>query len=135
MDRLLARGGSLALALLVALTLAGCASGGSVSLKETDLGEKVTLSVGQQMEITLESNPTTGYSWQVADDAGGIVEMVGEPEFVSEPAPAGMVGRGGAETLTFRAEEKGGGTLVLEYRRPWEKGSAEKTIELAIEVE
>lgn len=125
----------LTLAVLVVLGMTGCGSGGeTVTVGEAEAGENVNLVVGQQMEIALASNPTTGYSWQVADDAGGIVEMVGEPEFIQDPGPT-AVGRGGAERLTFRAKKAGSGTLVLEYSRPWEKDTeAEKSFEIPIVV-
>lgn len=133
MDRLTVRLLALVMAVSVGLAIAGCASSRDVVISEAEAGRKVSLSVGQRMEIALASNPTTGYSWQVADDAGGLVSLVGEPEFVQDPGPM-VTGRGGSELLTFEAERAGSGTLVLEYRRPWEKIVAEKTIEVPVEV-
>ena len=71
------------------------------------------------MAITLDSNPTTGFSWaQSEDQPGDVLVPIGEPEFKSK---SNLVGSGGTETLRFRADRPGETTLTLAYRRPWEK--------------
>ena len=116
------------------LWLTGCASAGDVTLGERDAGKTVTLVVGEKLEIMLASNPTTGYSWQVVDDAGGIVSLSADPEYVQDPGPE-VVGRGGAERLSFVAKKTGTGSILLEYRRPWEKNvEPEKTFEVPLRV-
>jgi len=72
--------------LLIALfTASGC----SPSLKEIDVGmsdngSQVQLEVGQILVVTLESNPTTGFQWAVAELDEGILKQTGEAEFVPE---------------------------------------------------
>ena len=82
----------------------------------------VSLAKGQVLEIKLESNPTTGYSWQVSGvKESNVLDQVGKPEYQSD---SNLVGAGGTEKYRFRAMEKGNAELVFEYRRPWEKGKA-----------
>ncbi|MEV6767897.1 protease inhibitor I42 family protein [Nocardia sp. NPDC051030] len=86
-------------------------------------GKDVALTVGQGLVITLASNPTTGYLWQLADLDQNIVKQNGGQEYEQDPSPDGMVGVGGQATFNFVALTPGTTKLVLEYRRPWEQGS------------
>jgi inhibitor of cysteine peptidase len=96
---------------------------GAVVLGAEDLGRTVALSAGQVLVISLASNPTTGYSWEMAEGDAAVVQQVGEVEF-SPSAPVGepLVGSGGTETFRFEAAGQGQTTLTLVYHRPWEKG-------------
>lgn len=126
-----------ALVLLLALVLlVGCASSNGVDaerseeatdmpdevvLTATDSGSQVKLSAGQVLEVSLDSNPTTGYGWEVSDVDGTVLAQIGEAEFQQAPTEGKeMVGVGGTETLRFAAAE-GETTLTLVYRRSWEK--------------
>lgn len=74
---------------------------------------------GDEFVLTLESNPTTGYRWQLAEKPDeNIVKLVS-----SEYKATGtkLVGAGGNDVWTFRAEGKGKTTINLIYVRPWEK--------------
>jgi inhibitor of cysteine peptidase len=104
---------------VVALAAVGCSASGPKVLGEDDDGTEVSVKVGEQLVVELPSNPTTGFSWTVAD--GGPLTQVGEAEYATEAAPD-VVGAGGTETFTFDAKKAGSGTLTLEYRRPWETG-------------
>ncbi len=99
----------------------GDAASDAVTLGAEDDGSEVELAAGQVLEVTLESNPTTGYSWQVSEVDRAVLAQVGEAEFQEAPIEGEqMVGAGGVETLRFTAGP-GETTLTLEYRRPWEK--------------
>jgi inhibitor of cysteine peptidase len=54
--------------LLTALT--ACGSANEVELNASDDGSQVDLNAGQMLVISLEGNPTTGYTWEVAELAG-----------------------------------------------------------------
>ncbi len=84
-------------------------------------GSPVQVKAGEEFEVVLESNPTTGYQWQLADPAmGGIVALVSST-YRPDPAPPGMVGSGGKEHWVFRGLKPGETTVSLVYARPWEK--------------
>ena len=82
--------------------------------------EVIETEVGHTFTIFLASNPTTGYSWQIAGKLPDGLELIGT-DFQSSQADPGTVGGGGLEQWTFKATKAGNMTLVLEYRRPWEK--------------
>ena len=74
---------------------------------------------GENFTISLESNPTTGYSWQLAKPLDEkIVQLVGS-EYV--PSKTDLVGAGGEEKWTFLAVKKGSTRVALEYVRSWEE--------------
>ena len=77
----------------------------------------VQTSVNEEFEVTLDSNPSTGYEWQVRSIDETIAKLVND-EYI--PPESGLVGAGGEQVLTFEALEEGKTTIVLEYIRPWE---------------
>jgi inhibitor of cysteine peptidase len=81
-------------------------------------GSRVELAKGQALAISLEANPSTGYSWEVAEGDQAVLRPVGEPQFAAQ---SGLMGAAGMETLGFEAAGTGQTTLKLVYHRPWEK--------------
>ncbi|MFN2290791.1 MAG: protease inhibitor I42 family protein [Anaerolineae bacterium] len=128
--------------LALAALLAGCgasakagAASGDVVLDREDLGQKVVLQKEQNLVITLDANPSTGYRWDVVDAASQVLALVGEPEFQSEAeAQADVVGASGVQILRFEAKESGTTKLTLVYHRPWET-EVEPLEALTVEVE
>lgn len=94
---------------------------GDVVLGAEDDGSVIELSAGRALVVTLESNPTTGYSWEVSEVDESVLVQMGEPEF-KEAATEGeqVVGAGGTETFYF-ASAAGETTLTLVYHKPWEE--------------
>ena len=122
------------LVLLALLALSGCGPAGgdkgggievddaTVHLGDGDNGSRVKLDVGAILAVTLESNPTTGYSWEVVEDGAPVLAQLGDSEYVMDetedpPAP----GTGGVETWHYQAAEAGEAKLTLIYHRPWEE--------------
>lgn len=123
-----------AFAIVAALVaVPGCGAPGTVELGEKDDGRTVKVAPGKTtLVVMLPSNPSTGFSWLVASDAG--LKQIGEAEFKQE-GPSGVVGAGGTETLRFEATEDAGGELTLQYARPWESRAPAKTWSVTIEVQ
>jgi inhibitor of cysteine peptidase len=110
--------------LLVLLWMAGCDSSEPRILSKSDDGSAVTLASEQDFSIQLASNPSTGYSWGVLDYDPAVLQLVGEPEYVSEANRQQRVGAGGWEVIRFRSVAAGQTQLKLGYRRPWETNVA-----------
>lgn len=110
------------LALLAGVVLfaaAGCRSSGRVEIADTDNGSQVALQVGETLALSLESNPTTGYGWEIAELDQSILSETYHEYEADSPA---ITGSGGQEVWRFQAQRPGSTTLRLEYRRPWEEG-------------
>ena len=107
------------LGLSVAMVLAGCAtkSAARLELTKKDSGSTQTLSVGQELRITLDSNPTTGYQWAVDGEVPPQLEQAGVPKYA---ARSGALGAGGTEVWTFSTVSSGEGPLELKYWRSFE---------------
>ncbi len=105
---------------LVLILTAACNSSKQVSLTTAEKGSQVDVKVGDQIVITLDGNPSTGYTWESLDLDTTIFEQVGEPAFSQQqPRP----GRGGwVPYLDIQSCEGGDGYLTLVYHRPWETG-------------
>jgi len=109
--------------LLTVLVLAiGCSTSKKVKVVASVSDSQIELKKGQTLVFTLESNPTTGYQWEVIEYDESILQLKGEVEFKSfdtrNPPPSG---KGGTETFRFDAQSTGKVILKLVYHRPWEK--------------
>jgi|LSQX01.1.fsa_nt_gb beta-N-acetylhexosaminidase len=108
------------LALLIVLLLPGSggATAAQLTINENNSGETLTLYPGDILELTLESNPTTGYSWQGDLDIAGVLNVI-EHGFRSKGV---LPGAPGEEYWFLKAAGPGSGSLSLEYKRSWEEG-------------
>ena len=108
--------------LFVLLLLTGGCNPTEVRLDGTHDGAQKEIARGQVLFVTLESNPTTGYGWQVAEVDKSILRQVGDPEFKSSAqGNPPVVGTGGTQTFRFESVGAGTTTLKMIYVRPWEK--------------
>ena len=98
-------------------------------------GAAVSLMVGGVLEVRLEANHTTGYSWIAAPTANPVLMRQGAAKYEEHPN-GGKAGVGGVEIWRFKALKVGKQGLQFEYRRPWEKGApAAKIVTFAVTVE
>ena len=88
-----------------------------LALAKAESGTTQDLQIGQELRITLDANPTTGYQWDVVGQVPAQLERVGSPRF----APASdALGAGGTQVWTFVAVSAGEGTLKMKYWRSFE---------------
>ena len=105
---------------VLSLLLFACAGPSDVKIDETANGTAVSLRAGQELIVTLKSNPTTGYDWQV-DDLDESVMKLTTQEFKPASDP-NRLGAPGQTEFQFQAAGAGTTSLRLIYVRPWEKG-------------
>src|SRR5574337_694286 len=87
-----------------------------LTLTEANDGQTETIKVGANLVIELTANPSTGFTWEVAEADTSVLRQAGEIEFKSS-SPAPMPGAGGTQTLRFQAVAPGTTTLKLIYHR------------------
>lgn len=103
--------------------LTACAhQSGSLTLSK-DSKCPLTLDTQQNLILSLPSNPTTGFRWEVRDAAANVLQSLG-PEVYSTPESSGLVGAAGISTWRFVAHAPGEGRLLLTYQQPWEPNVA-----------
>ena len=95
--------------------------GGATVVTEQTHGD-VNLKVGAVLEVRLEANHTTGYSWVFTPAVNPILMRQGRAAY-QEHGGGDSMGAGGVEIWRFKAMKAGKQGLQFEYRRPWEKGS------------
>ncbi len=125
-----------ALLVMLGLFSAGCGSNpASVTLSADADGSSVSLKPEQELVITLEGNPTTGYSWALVKVDKAVLAPVGEPAYQPSSTDSTLVGGGGTYELRFKAIAKGQTKLELGYGRSWETGvPSQKTFDLDVAV-
>ncbi|MEJ2011644.1 MAG: protease inhibitor I42 family protein [Anaerolineales bacterium] len=85
----------------------------------------IELRPGEQVELTLCSNPTTGFQWldpaEISDPA--VIEQV-SMNFIEPPlkGESKLVGAPGIQNWTFKALAAGSAQVSLSYSQPWEGG-------------
>ena len=108
----------IAVLLATLIVAAGCSPSREVALGAKDDGRRVEIDQGRTLAITLESNPTTGYLWEVVELDEGILRQMEEAEFKPKSE---LVGAPGTQTFRFQARGTGDVTLRLVHHRTWEK--------------
>ena len=122
---------------ITSITLGGGAHPGtgkdgknSIQLTDKDNGKTFKLPVGENILIRLDSNPTTGFSWNNATRSKKL-KLSGEIAYQSEGT---QLGSGGVSTATFVAAKVGQGKIILEYKRVFEEKPPAKTFSVKIDV-
>jgi len=102
----------------VGVVLASCGSDDTqpVVLDISDSGSAIGIEIGDTFEVHLDSNPTTGYGWTIAEQPDGIIV---QSSGYQEPDTS-LVGAGGVEVFVFEATAAGSGTLRLDYVRSFD---------------
>jgi inhibitor of cysteine peptidase len=117
------------------VSLSACASGKSqnVVLTVKDAGRTLNINQGDVLEVTLEGNPSTGYSWEPQSLDTTILRQKGDVEFQANNAYPGLVGSPGMITLRFEAVGAGQTALKLIYHRSFEPSvPPEETFEITV---
>lgn len=96
--------------------------GGCVGPKiYSDPSQTISVNVGQEFIIALDSNPTTGYIWHEGFDKS-LLELVGH-KYERSLAGEGLIGAGGTESFEFKALKEGETEVTMVYKQGWEGGS------------
>lgn len=92
---------------------------GTIEVGAASNGQVVKADVGNLVRITLESNPSTGYNWELRDFAYGAADFYSS-DVVARKTGNVLMGAPGNTIITLQAVQPGSQNIVLVYRRPWE---------------
>ena len=126
--------------LVAGVCLVGCFPFGrdagpkEITLTVDDDGRTIKVPKGSVLIVSLESNPSTGYTWEAVDLNTEILQQVGEKEWTQNPGTERMLGAPGMMRITFKATGKGAARLSLIYHRPWEGDPPAKRFGVEINV-
>ena len=98
--------------LILALALAAC----SGAAKPTDPLVTIETSAGKEFKLVIESNPTTGYHWEIIGELdNNVVKFVSKDYKADTPQ---ITGSGGVDIWVFKAVGAGKTTITLGYFPP-----------------
>jgi predicted secreted protein len=86
--------------------------------------ENIIVKKGQEFQIILESNPTTGYQW-IPTFNTSIINLISHS---FQPATIILMGRPGTDIFKFKAIDYGTESLMMFYKRSWEKQFAKEKV-------
>lgn len=113
------------------ISLSGQVAAAVTGATPAETSSDAATSVGSQFTVRLESNPTTGYEWQVARIADETVVRLVDSRYV--PPASNLLGAGGEQVFTFEGLKEGRTAITLEYARPFEEGPISRhTVNVAV---
>ncbi len=121
----------LSLIAMFVLALAGCerkseSSNQPAELQISNPTKQLEAEVGNEFKIVIDSNPTTGYHWELVGEMDeNIVEFVSRDYRADTPQ---TVGSGGVDVWVFKALAVGETTIMLGYYPPGDSTEAQQTV-------
>lgn len=106
--------------------------GAVVVVRAGDHGRVVHLTVGDHLDVVLEENPTTGYTWEPEGLDARVLRATGRPSFVPHDDATGS---GGISTRRYLAVAPGRTELRLGEQQPWTDEAPIRTFAITVEVE
>lgn len=107
----------------------------TVIITEKDNGGYVYVKKGDVVKLSLESNKTTGYSWNIDEYFDKTILLQTGYEYIVAQKDATRDGAGGREVWTYSAVGAGSTVTYLSYIRPWESVPANKTFKVKVIVD
>ena len=109
--------------LTIAMLLSACSLAGATEeptvvpqLNISDPAKILEASAGNEFKIIIDSNPTTGYHWEIIGEVDAdVVEFVSRDFRGDEPV---AVGSGGVDVWVFKAVAAGETDITLGYYPP-----------------
>ena len=98
---------------------------------EQDDGKAISLAVGEQFEVRLAENTTTGHQWQLVDVDRALLDVTRDERI---PPDSALPGAGGSHVWAFLARAPGHCSLSLAYRRSWEGAAPAQTFSLDVTI-
>ena len=103
-----------------------------VTITDADNAKTIDVLRFRTIKLSLDSNPTTGYRWQLVSPADRRVLRLYYSAYL--PQPTKLMGVGGREEWKFRAIQPGTVTVKLVYIRTWERNPPAKVFTLTVRV-
>jgi inhibitor of cysteine peptidase len=131
---------ALALAALGTALLAGCGGGepseasSPTTIRVTPAGKTAAVDarVGDTIVVSVEANETTGYQWTFT---AGDTFTIEKSEYVPDPNPDQLAGKGGTQVVTLKVTKAGESDLTGAYARSWETPSPAAGPDLTVTVQ
>jgi inhibitor of cysteine peptidase len=85
-------------------------------LQISDPAKNLEATAGNEFKIIIDSNPTTGYHWEIIGELDeAVLEFISQEYRADEPM---LTGSGGVDVFTFKALKAGETLITLGYYPP-----------------
>lgn len=92
----------------------------------TDSAQPIEVQAGETFNIIIDSNPTTGYHWELVGELDAdVLQFVSHDYKADEPV---LTGSGGADVWTFTAVSAGQVQITLGSYPPSDASTPEQTV-------
>ncbi len=118
--------------IFVALFTVACGGEGEPG-SYADPSQAIQVKSGDEFVIALESNPTTGYSWEESSDSA-MVELL-KTDYKPDDADEGVTGSGGTDHFTYKALQAGETKIELTYGQHWDGGDVEEPLVFTVVID
>ncbi|MXS21894.1 MULTISPECIES: protease inhibitor I42 family protein [Pseudomonas] len=119
------------------LLMAGCSStqpSGNLILGDDSDCTPLVMHTGQELTLTLPSDPTSGYRWTILQRSDNLKQL-GPEVFRERRQDQGGIGSAGQSLWRFRAQSAGSAQLELQARQPWDaEAEAQARFDCRIEI-
>lgn len=102
-----------------------------VRLTNDDNGKTITVTLGQRIQIQLDSNLTTGYTW-VDKSKSKSIRLIGEIEYAANRDA--RIGGGGVSTASFMTTQTGKSEIKIGYLRTFDDKPAVKQFQVTLQI-
>jgi len=106
-----------------------------INITETNNGGTIIINRGTVVNLTLNSNPTTGYEWSYINTPDKNILNELEHTFISSAKEPNIAGAGGYDIWKYEAIKPGKTTISMKYSRSWENNPAVKTFLLNVVIQ
>ena len=126
----------LGLAIVLILLTACDETPNTIDLDSANNGVSLETTVGQTIDITLDSNATTGYKWNlVTTPDAQVLKLLSSQYVVPTPSHTPVVGEGSKEVWKFQTVGRGTTSLKLAYFRPFDPSQVAKEFSATVVVQ
>jgi len=122
------------LLMLFLFTASGCRTTGghAHNLTGKDTGSTLYLKQGDSIRVELQSNPSTGYIWNVDGKPDSDVIRLVLRQFVAQDKEKNITGAPRQEEFIYKAVGVGETGIRLSLKRPWERTQPRETFQVRI---
>jgi inhibitor of cysteine peptidase len=110
----------------ISVTVGGTAAPTSSMKTYTKADKNITVKAGQEFAIVLDSNPTTGYTWNITGPLSPAVVKVSNT-YTPGPNAQKLEGAGGTDKWVFKGVSAGDALIQMEYLPPGTGGQPGET--------
>jgi inhibitor of cysteine peptidase len=98
-------------------------AGKNVIVTKTQNQGKIRVLKNSDFQVLLDSNPTTGFTWQIVSFDSAVIQIKKEEFLIADDNRDNRVGAPGKQIFKFRTIASGTTDLQMVYQRSWEKAT------------